>query len=425
MDICSGGSQRDWSRRYGVRPSARPRKRVDGRFFNDLYNYNSTAMKVIIAPQTFKGGVTALAAARAIERGVLAAEPQADTVLLPVADGGDGTLDALVDSTDGQIFRTVVTGPLGQPHEAMWGVMGDGQTAVVEMARASGLALVPPRRRNPRITTTLGTGQIIKEALDRGFSNIIVCLGGSATNDGGAGMASALGAQFLDREGYPIPAGGAALARLARVDASHLHPGLTSTTIVGATDVTNSLCGPTGASEIYGPQKGASPEVVAELDAALLNFADVLRRDLGRDVANLPGAGAAGGLGAGLIAFAGAELRSGIDMVCDVLDFDSQLEGADLVITGEGRADQSTIYDKAPVGVARRALQHGVPTVLLAGSLGPGHEELYQHGIAGLVCIADRPMSFAQSLKRTEELLEAAAQRTLRLLRAEISLDAS
>ncbi len=373
-------------------------------------------MKVIIAPQGFKGSVSALAAARAIERGVLAVEPDAETVLAPVADGGDGTLEALIDSTGGQVFRSTVTGPLGRPLEAMWGVMGDGQSAVVEMAQASGLALVPPRRRDPRITTTQGTGQIIKEALDRGFDRIIVGLGGSATNDGGTGMAAALGARFLDEEGRSIPAGGAALAHLARVDISGLHPGLANATIIGATDVTNPLCGPTGASAIYGPQKGASPEVVAELDAALLNFARVVHRDLGRDVAEVPGAGAAGGLGAGLIVFAGAQLRSGIDMVCDVLGFDRHLEGTDLVITGEGRADQSTIYDKAPVGVARRAMLQNVPTILLAGSLGPGYEELYRHGIAGMVCIADGPMSLDQSLERTEELLEAAARRTIRLL---------
>ena len=379
-------------------------------------------MKVIIAPQGFKDSVSALTAAKAIERGVLAAEPEASTVLVPVADGGDGTLDALVNSTSGQVFQSTVIGPLGQPLEAMWGVMGDGQTVVVEMARASGLALVPPKQRDPRITTTYGTGQIIKEALDRGFNRIIVGLGGSATNDGGTGMATALGARFLDEEGHTISAGGAALARLANIDAGKLHAGLANATIVGATDVSNPLCGPTGASAIYGPQKGASPEVVAELDAALLNFARVVHRDLGQDVSELPRAGAAGGLGAGLVVFAGAQLKSGIDMVCDVLGFDGHLEGADLVITGEGRADQSTIYDKAPAGVARRALLQNVPTILLAGSLGPGHEELYQHGIAGVVCIADRPMSIAQSLKRTEELLEAAAQRTIRLLQAGIVL---
>ncbi|MCH7606469.1 MAG: glycerate kinase [Chloroflexi bacterium] len=373
-------------------------------------------MKIVIAPQSFKASLSALAAAKAIERGVKAAQPDAETVLVPVADGGDGTLDALVDSTGGELFRSTVIGPLGQPLEATWGVMGDGHTVVVEMARASGLALVPPRRRNPRTTTTRGTGQIIKEAMDKGFSRIIVGLGGSATNDGGAGMAAALGAKFLDAKGRVLPDGGAALARLGSIDVSQMDPRLAETTIVGATDVTNPLCGPTGASAVYGPQKGATPEIVAELDAALMTFGNAIGRDMGIDVMDRPRAGAAGGLGAGLMAFTGAELRSGIDMVCDVLDFDAHLEGAGLVITGEGGADRSTIYDKAPVGVARRALAHGIPTILLAGSLGKGHEELYDHGIAAIVCIADRPMSFEQSLRRTEELLEGAAKRAMRLM---------
>jgi glycerate kinase len=374
-------------------------------------------MKIVIAPQGFKGGVSALQAARAIERGVRAAVPEAETVLVPVADGGDGTLNALVDGTGGQVFRSTVAGPLGRPLQAAWGVMGDGQTAVVEMALASGLALLPPPRHNPRATTTQGTGEIIREALDRGFTRIIVGLGGSATNDGGAGMASALGARFLDAADLLLPAGGAALARLARIDVSGLHPKLAGAAVVGATDVTNPLCGPTGASTVYGPQKGATAEIVEELDSALENFARVIQRDLGQDVAERPGAGAAGGLGSGLMVFAGADLRSGIDMVCEVLGFDAQLEGADLVITGEGRADQSTVYNKAPVGVARRALALGVPTILLAGSLGTGFEELYQRGIAGIICIADRPMRFDQSLRRTEELLEGAAERALRLMR--------
>ncbi len=374
-------------------------------------------MKIVIAPQGFKGGVSALQAARAIERGVRAAVPEAETVLVPVADGGDGTLNALVDGTGGQVFRSTVAGPLGWPLQAAWGVMGDGQTAVVEMALASGLALLPPPRHNPRATTTQGTGEIIREALDRGFTRIIVGLGGSATNDGGAGMASALGARFLDAADLLLPAGGAALARLARIDVSGLHPKLAGAAVVGATDVTNPLCGPTGASTVYGPQKGATAEIVEELDSALENFARVIQRDLGQDVAERPGAGAAGGLGAGLMVFAGVDLRSGIDMVCEVLGFDAQLEGADLVITGEGRADQSTVYNKAPVGVARRALALGVPTILLAGSLGTGFEELYQRGIAGIICIADRPMRFDQSLRRTEELLEGAAERALRLMR--------
>ena len=373
-------------------------------------------MKVVIAPQGFKGGISGLEAAQAIARGVAAAVPDAETVLAPVADGGDGTLNALVDATGGQVFNQTVTGPLGQPLEAQWGVMGDGNTAVIEMARASGLALVPQRRRNPRITTTVGTGEILKKALDQGFTRVIVGLGGSATNDGGAGMAGALGARFLDANGRPLPPGGAALSRLASIDTSALHPRLGEASIVAATDVTNPLCGPDGASAVFGPQKGASGEVVLELDAALANFARIVQRDVGVDVADRPGAGAAGGLGAGLMAFAGAQLQSGIDMVCQVLDFDSHLAGADLVITGEGRADRSTIFNKAPVGVARHAQAHGVPTVLLAGGLGPGHEKLYGHGIAAVLCIADRPMSFEQSLNRTGELLESAAEQTMRLV---------
>ena len=376
-------------------------------------------MKIIIAPQSFKGSVSALEAAQAIERGVRRAEPEAETTLVPVADGGDGTLNVLVDNTNGEVFRSIVTGPLSHVVEAPWGVMGDGKTAVVEMARASGLALVPLRRRNPRTTTTRGTGEIIRQALEKGFTRIIVGLGGSATNDAGMGMASALGVKFLDAQGKSLPRGGAALARLAHVDISNLNPALKEVTIIGATDVTNPLCGPSGASAIYGPQKGASPETVAELDAALANFARVVQQDLGIDFLNeeWPGAGAAGGLGAGLLAFTGARLQSGIDMVCEVLNFDEHVRGADLVITGEGRADLSTIYDKSPVGVARKAGVFGVPTIILAGSLGDGYEELYNHGIAGVICIADRPMSFERSLARTEELLEGAAERTIRLLR--------
>ena len=373
-------------------------------------------MKIVIAPQGFKAGISGLEAARAIERGVTAAVPDAETVLAPVADGGDGTLNALVDGTGGQVFTSTVTGPLGQPLEAQWGVMGDGRTAVIEMALPSGIALVPQRRRNPRITTTAGTGELLKEALDRGFTRIIVGLGGSATNDGGAGLATALGARFLDSTGNQLPAGGSALARLDRIDVDGLHASIGDATVIAATDVTNPLCGPDGASAIFGPQKGASPDMVEELDAALANYARVVARDLGRDVSEQPGAGAAGGLGAGLMAFTGATLQSGIDMVCDVVGFDALLEGADLVITGEGRADHSTIFNKAPVGVARHAQAHGVPTVLLAGGLGPGHEELYEHGLAAVVCIADRPMTFDVSLSRTAELLEAAAERTLRLI---------
>ncbi|CAI8039635.1 Glycerate kinase [Geodia barretti] len=373
------------------------------------------ALRIVVSPQAFKHSIGAREAALAIQRGILQAAPDAETILIPVADGGDGTLAALIDTTGGSYREATVTGPLGEPLAARWGVMGDGETAVIEMALASGLALIPDDRRDPLRATTRGTGELMLAALDDGYRRIIVGLGGSATNDGGAGMASALGARFLDSQDGQLPAGGAALENLTNVDALALHPALSETTIVGATDVTNPLCGDTGASAIFGPQKGATPEMVSQLDRCLANLASVIRSDLGVDVLNTPGSGAAGGLGAGLIAFAGAELRSGIDMVCDVLDFDRNVRGADLVITGEGRADRSTAFDKAPVGIARRARQFGVPTVLVAGSLGPGYETLYQHGIDAIVPIAEEPADLASSLRRGSELLERAAERAVRL----------
>lgn len=374
-------------------------------------------LRIVIAPQAFKQSVAARAAAVAIQRGVLRAIPDAETVLIPVADGGDGTLAALIETTAGQYFTTPVIGPLGDEITAHWGVMGDGETAVIEMALASGLALIPDHRRDPRVATTYGTGQLIATALGAGYKRIIVGLGGSATNDGGTGMASALGVRFLDATGHELPAGGAALASLAHIDASSVHPALDGVTLIGATDVTNPLCGDTGASAIFGPQKGATPAMVAELDACLSRLASVITSDLGIDVLNTPGSGAAGGLGAGLIAFAGCELRSGIDMVCDALDFDRHAANADLVITGEGRADRSTAFDKAPVGIARRSKALGVPTLLLAGSLGPGYETLYEHGIDAISPIAEEPVTLESSLQHGAELLERAAERALRIYR--------
>lgn len=373
------------------------------------------ATRIVISPQAFKHSIGAREAALAIQRGVLRAIPDAETILIPVADGGDGTLAALIDTTGGTYHEATVTGPLGDPIVARWGVMGDGETAVIEMALASGLALIPDDRRDPRRATTYGTGELIRAALDDGYRRVIVGLGGSATNDGGTGMASALGARFQDAQGAQLPPGGAALAGLVRVDATALHPALSEATIIGATDVTNPLCGETGASAIFGPQKGATPAIVSELDGCLANYARVVQSDLGMDVLHTPGSGAAGGLGAGLIAFAGAELRSGIDMVCDVLDFDRHAPGADIVITGEGRADRSTAFDKAPVGIARRAGQFGVPTVLMAGSLGAGYEALYEHGIDAILPIAEEPTDLESSLRRGAELLERAAERALRL----------
>ena len=379
-------------------------------------------MKVVIAPQSFKGGLPGVEVAKAIELGILEVFPQAETVRIPVADGGDGTLDALVHSTGGEFVSCRVTGPLGEPVTALWGVMGDGETAVIEMARASGLALVPLRRRNPRTTTSYGTGEIIVAALDKGYRRMIVGLGGSATNDGGVGMAQALGIRFLDSNGRELPFGGAALTRLARIDMSGLRLGALDTRITAATDVTNPLCGPSGASAVYGRQKGASPQDVDDLERALAHLGMIIKRNLGVDLCETPRAGAAGGLAAGLMAFLNAEVSSGIDLVCEALGLQDHLVGADLVITGEGRIDDSTAFDKAPVGVARRAKAVGVPVIAIVGNLRSGYEEVYRHGIDAVVPILDRPMDFKTSVARTFDLLRSATERTMRLLRAGNSL---
>ena len=376
--------------------------------------------KIVIAPQEFKGSLTAIEIARAIEVGVLRAIPDAATVLAPVADGGDGTLQALVDSSGGRIESATVTGPLGEEVVAEWGALGDGKTAVIEMARSSGLALVELDARDPRNATTKGVGDLIAEALDAAQSKFIIGIGGSATNDGGAGMMQALGASLLDSDGRELGPGGAALAKLDRIDVSNLDERVRSTSVVVACDVNNPLCGPTGASAVFGPQKGATPEIVAELDAALDHFADVMERDLGADVRERAGAGAAGGLGAGLMALLDAELRAGVDIVLDAVGLAEQLDGADLVITGEGQIDASTIFNKAPVGVARLASQRGIPVIALSGSLGKGYEGVHELGIDAVFTLVDRPMTLGEALAETERLVSSLAEEATRAFAAGI-----
>ena len=337
--------------------------------------------KIVIAPQEFKGSLSAIEIARAIEVGVLRAIPHAETVLAPVADGGDGTLQSLVDSSGGRIESAAVTGPLGEVLVAEWGALGDGETAVIEMARSSGLALLDLDDRDPRMATTKGVGELIAAALDTGHTRFIIGIGGSATNDGGAGMMQALGASLLDSAGRELEPGGAAPGEARpyrRIE--RRPPRIRSASVVVACDVNNPLCGSTGASAVFGPQKGATPEMVAELDAALSHFADIIERDLGADVRDRPGAGAAGGLGAGLMAILDAELKAGVDIVLDAVGLEERLDGADLVITGEGQIDASTVFNKAPVGVARLARQRGIPVFGLAGSLGEGYERGPQSG---------------------------------------------
>jgi glycerate kinase len=374
-------------------------------------------MRVVIAPDSFKGSLTAKAAAEAMARGVRAVFPQAETRLVPIADGGEGTVEALVSATDGTLRESVVTGPLGVPVSARWGVLGDGATAVVEIAAASGLSLVPPGLRDPRAATTRGTGELMRAALDAGLHRLVVGIGGSATNDGGVGMARALGIRFLDAGGGELPEGGSALARLERIDLSGSDPRLAGVEILVACDVDNPLTGPRGASAVYGPQKGATPDVVAELDQALARFARVGAIATGRDVADIPGAGAAGGLGAGLLLFTQAHLRPGVEIVLEATGFDALVQGAALVITGEGRTDFQTAMGKAPVGVAAVARRHGVPVICLSGGLGEGAGDVLARGIDAVAGMVPGPMPLEQAMEQAAALLEVAAERACRLIR--------
>src|SRR6266550_1314080 len=343
-------------------------------------------MKVVVAPNAFKGTLTASQAARAIARGVREVFPDAEVVEVPVADGGDGTVEALVTANRGEYLTADVEGPLGDPVTATYGRIGPG--AVVELAAASGLTLIPPGRRDPRRTSTFGFGQLLMAAR-QDTVRLIVGIGGSATNDGGAGMAQALGYRLKDTAGADLPRGGAALARLGQIDASGFKPWAPAVEIQVACDVTNPLTGPRGASAVYGPQKGADPDTVGLLDRALDHFAEVIERDLGKRVADVPGAGAAGGTGAGMIAFLDAVLEPGAPLVVGASGFDRHLAGADLVITGEGRADAQTAYGKAPGEVARRAHAMGIPVVLIAGSKGPGWETLSELGVTSVVTLIE------------------------------------
>ena len=379
-------------------------------------------MRIIVAPDSFKGSISALGVAEAMERGIHAVFPEAEVLKVPIADGGEGTVEALVAATNGRLMHSKVHGPLGELLRAHWGISGDGTTAFIEMASASGLPLVPKEKRDPRITSTFGTGELIKAALDAGLRKLVVGIGGSATNDGGTGMARALGVRFQDAAGLDLPEGGAALANLARLDLSGLDPRLAQASILVACDVDNPLCGPRGASAIYGPQKGATPEMVTELDAALNVFATVATSATGRDIARSAGAGAAGGLGAGLLFFTPANLRPGVAIVLETTGFETLVQSTDLVITGEGRTDFQTAMGKAPVGVAAVARRHGVPVICLSGGLGDGADEVLAHGIDALGSTVPQPMTLEACMSQGAALVEAAAARTCRLLKVGMSL---
>lgn len=375
-------------------------------------------MKIVIAPQALKGSLSAAETGQAIAQGAREVFPEAELMVIPVADGGEGTTQALVDATGGRLLERSVTGPLGQPVRAFWGLMGDGATAVLEMAASSGLPLVPSELRDPRVATTRGVGELIRAALDEGCTRLIIGIGGSATNDGGAGMVQALGARLLDAQDNELQAGGAALAQLARIDLRQMDTHLANCTCDVACDVNNPLCGPSGASAVYGPQKGATPEMVLELDAALAHYARIIERDLGRAVRDVPGAGAAGGLGAGLLAFLHATLRPGAQIVLEAVHLEDQIRTADLVITAEGRLDSQTAYGKSVGAVAAMAKQYHLPVLAVAGGLGDDYREIYQLGIDGLAVLPSGPMTLTEAMQNAAHLAREATERALRLYRA-------
>lgn len=374
-------------------------------------------MRIVVAPDSFKGSVSAVGVANAMERGILSVFPDAQVVKVPIADGGEGTVEAMITATGGRIVTKNVIGPLGESREAYFGILGDEKTAVIEMAAASGLPLVPKEERDPRITTTYGTGQLIKAVLDAGIRNLIIGVGGSATNDGGVGMAQALGVQFLNAEGQELGYGGSALAKLQHIDVTKLDSRVLECEIIVACDVDNPLCGLKGASAVYGPQKGATPEMVTELDEALKNYAKIAARITGKDIMEYPGAGAAGGLGAGLLFFTNASLRPGVDIVLSATGFSGLVANAQLVLTGEGRTDFQTVYGKAPIGVAKVAKQHKVPVICLSGGLGKGANDVLEHGIDALLSIASGPMTLGECMEQGAALIEAGAARICRLVK--------
>lgn len=365
-------------------------------------------MKIVIAPDSFKESLGAAEVAAAIARGWRSVCPDAEIVLKPMADGGEGTVDVLLAATGGTRRASRVAGPLGEPLLAHWGWLDDA-TAVIEMAAASGLHRVPPARRDIDRACSRGTGELIRAALDAGARRLILGLGGSATNDGGSGLLRALGVRFLDAAGAALPPGGAALARLQRLDIDGLDPRLRTVRVELAADVDNPLCGPQGASAVFGPQKGASPAQVAALDAALARFAQVAAQTLGADHSQTPGAGAAGGLGFAAVAFLGARFRPGIELVAELSALAEAVRGADLVITGEGRLDAQSLHGKAPLGVARIAQAAGVPVIVLAGSLGDDYRALYAAGIDAAFSLVPGPMDLAQACARAGTELERRA----------------
>lgn len=371
-------------------------------------------MKIVIAPDSFKGSLSALEVAQAIERGIKRVKKEANAILVPVADGGEGTMDSLVASTNGRKVQVTVTGPISKPVQAEYGILGDGATCVIEMASASGLCLVDRSELNPMVATTYGTGELIKQALDDGCRKFILAVGGSATNDGGAGMLQALGMKLLDKKGRSIGFGGGSLRNLAYIDAEEFDSRIKESEFLIASDVQNPLIGLSGASHVFGPQKGATPEMVQILDANLTHWADLVEKHTGVRLHNFPGAGAAGGIGGAFLSFFPSETNRGIDLVMEYTKLGEKMAGAVCVFTGEGQIDFQTASGKTPMGVAQEAQKRGLPVFVLTGSIGKGIDVLYEYGITSVHSIVNGPMSLEEAMDHAASLLEQTAEQVIR-----------
>ena len=376
-------------------------------------------MKIVLAPDSYKNSLTAKQVAAAMRKGFEKVYPDATYVNVPMADGGEGTVQSLVDAKDGQIVTEQVINPLGNETEAHYGLIDNGTVAVIEMAEASGIQYINQFTQNPYVTTTFGTGQLMKSAIQRGAKTIIIGIGGSATNDGGAGMAQALGAHLLDENGDELQYGGAMLKKLQKIDTTQMLPELADVKVIIASDVTNPLTGPNGASHVFGPQKGANPEMVEFLDEALSHYADILKRDLNQDLEHVPGAGAAGGLGAGLLAFTNSEMSSGVDIVVNFTDLKEKVRNADVVVTGEGQIDFQTKFGKTPIGVAKatKEVNPDATVIAIAGSVGKKISELYPLGIDAIFTCVPGVEELSQAIQDTDKNLQQVAENIGRLIK--------
>ncbi|HAH25519.1 MAG TPA: glycerate kinase [Prolixibacteraceae bacterium] len=374
-------------------------------------------MQIVVAPDSMKECLSAAKVARAVSEGIKRVFPEAKIKCIPIADGGEGTVEALVSATGGTIVPCPSVDALNRPIQSFYGILGDGKTVVIEMAAASGIELLAPLERNPLITSTFGTGLLIKAALDAGFTQLIVGIGGSATNDGGAGMAQALGFGLLDSHGFNLELGGGSLGDLHSIDSSKAHPSLGMAKITVASDVRNPLLGPTGATFVYGPQKGATPEMLEILERNMVHYSSILQQELGIDVSHLTGAGAAGGLGAGLMAFCHAQMVSGFELISQLTNLEKHISEATMVFTAEGKIDAQTAYGKTVSGVAQLAKRYDIPVIALAGMVVGELHKLYEQGITSIFAIGNHPMSLEESKDRASELLANATEQVMRTVK--------